>query len=412
MMAAVPPLCRKILTGLIPPLCLALAVPALAQIDPEPRKLLHLGFNQSLRTDGPNEVYAFYYWNIPDYPQPDQTLRLVFAPTFVTGELGFRGLLGEHTDLALEVFGGGFYNNYDEVRRGDYTRDESFYGHGGGVNVSIFHLFNPGATIPLNGVLRGGVDYHLFAKSSETEDNFELPDDQPFLTLRAGLRFGGREPVLWPRLASEVSVWYELHHRPESGRYGFADDRKLRPTSHLFQARAEMIHTIPENRHRLSFGLIGGAVLDADRFSAYRVGGALPFVSEFPLYMPGYFHKELSTERFVLLYGNYTLPLDSSERYSLTLGGATGWVDYVEGLGQPGHWHSGVGGILAYTPESRRWRVGVGYNYGVNAIRDDDRGGHNVGVLFMYNFGDPKTASDRVFDELLDVRTPRPKPLR
>jgi hypothetical protein len=402
----------KTAATLIPLLCLAVAVPAMAQIDPEPRKLLHVGFNQPLKKDGPNEAYAFFYWNIPEFPEANQTLRMVFAPTFVTSELGFRGLLGAQTDLAVEVFGGGFYNSYDELRRGDYIREESFTGHGGGINVSVYHLFNPGAMIPLSGVLRGGVDYHLFTDNTHTADTFELPDDQPVLSLRVGLRFGGREPVLWPRLGSEISVWYEVHHRPDGGRYGFADDRELNPTSHRFLGRLEMAHTLPESKHRFGIGLIGGGVLDADRFSAYGVGGALPFTSEFPLYMPGYFHKELSTERFGLLYGTYTLPLDEAELYSFAVGGATGWVDYVDGLEQPGQWHSGVGGTLGYTPGSRRWRVGLGYNYGFNAIRDDDRGGHNVGFLFMYNFGDPKTASDRVFDELLDVRTPRPRPLR
>jgi hypothetical protein len=303
-----PLLWRKMLTRLISLLCLSLAVPALAQMDPEPRKLLHLGYNQPLKKDGPPEAYAFYYWNIPDYPKTNQTLRLVFAPTFLTTELGFRGLLGAHTDLAVEVFGGGFYNSYDEVRRGDYIRDESFAGHGGGINVSIFHLFNPGDMIPLSGVLRGGVNYQIFDQNTHTAETFDLPDDQPFVTMRAGLRFGGNEPILWPRLGTEVSAWYELHHRPDRGRYGFAADRELNPTSHRFLARIEMAHTFPENKHRLSFGLIGGAVLDVDRFSAYRVGGALPFISEFPLYMPGYFHKELSVDRFGLFYGSYTLP--------------------------------------------------------------------------------------------------------
>jgi hypothetical protein len=362
----------KTATLLISLLCLVLAGPLQAQIDPAPRKLLHLGYNQPLRNDGPHEVYFFYYWNMPDFPEPNQTLRLVFSPTFLSGELGFRGLLGEHTDLAVDVFGGGFYNSYDEVRRGDYIRDESFIGHGGGINVSMFHRFNPADEIPLTGVLRGGMNYNVFMDGSDTADTFELPDDQPFSSLRAGLRFGGTEPVLWPRIAFELSSWYELLYRPDSGRYGFADDRELEPLSQKFLGRAFLAYTFPESKHRISGGLIGGAVLDADRFSAYRVGGSLVFVSEFPNYMPGYFTKELSTDRFGVLYATYTLPLDSSEQFSLTALGATGWVDYVDGLEQSGHWHSGVGGILWYTVEDRRWRVGIGANYGFNAIRDGD----------------------------------------
>src|SRR5678815_6048510 len=39
-----------------------------AQLDPEPRQLLHLGVNQSLHDDGPQAHYLFYYWNMPNVP--------------------------------------------------------------------------------------------------------------------------------------------------------------------------------------------------------------------------------------------------------------------------------------------------------------------------------------------------------
>src|SRR5712664_723402 len=177
-----------------------------AQIDPEPRQLLHIGVNQSLHDDGPQAHYLFLYWNTPDFPSTNQVLRLVIAPTYLDGELGFKNLLGENTDLAVGAFGGGFQNSYDEVRRGNYFRDESFDGHGGGANVSLYHLFNPGRTVPLNGVLHASVDYRTFDDTGDTANNFELPNDQPFVTLRAGFRYGGQEPLLFPRLGMEISA--------------------------------------------------------------------------------------------------------------------------------------------------------------------------------------------------------------
>jgi len=59
---------------------------------------------------------------------------------------------------------------------------------------------------------------------------------------------------------------------------------------------------------------MGGAVINADRFSAYRLGGALPFTSEYPLMLPGYFYEEVSAQDFGLLYGLYSLPLGPSKR--------------------------------------------------------------------------------------------------
>ena len=153
-------------------------------------------------------------------------------------------------------------------------------------------------------------------------------------------------------------------------------------------------------------GLMGGAVLNADRFSAFRVGGALPFTSEFPLYLPGYFYGELSTKDFGLAYGLYSIPFGASKQWSVTALAGTSLVDYVDGLEQPGHWNSGVGGGIGYTARNRRWRMLAVSSYGIDAIRSDGRGGYNVGMMFQYNFGRTAFASDRAFEELRGARVP------
>ena len=377
-----------------------------AQLDPEPRQLLHLGVSQSLHDDGPQAHYLFYYWNSPNFPSTNQSLRLVLAPTYVDGELGFRNLLGENTDLGVGVFGGGFAYNYDEVRRGNYFRDESFDGHGGGASISVYHLFNPSGTVPLNGIVRATVDYRTFDKTDDTADSFVLPNDQPFFTLRTGFRYGGQEPVLFPRLAFEISGWYELQHRMDDGNYGFNGDRRLEATSHRFLGRIQLNYTTPRSEHYIMAGIVGGTVLNADRFSAFRVGGALPFTSEFPLYLPGYFFEELSTKDFGLAYGIYSIPFGASKQWSVSALAATAIVNYVSGLEQPGHWNSGVGGGIGYTTKSRRWRTVVTSTYGIDAIRSDGRGGYNVGMMFQYNFGKTGFASDRAFEQLRNVRIP------
>jgi hypothetical protein len=379
-----------------------------AQIDPEPRQLLHIGVNQSLHDDGPQAHYLFYYWNMPNVPSTNQTLRLVIAPTYLDGELGLNGALGQNTDLGLGLFGGGYEYDYDEVRQGNYFRNESFEGHGGGADISVYHLFNPAATIPLNGVASAIVDYRTFAHSHDTADNFVVPENQPFVTLRTGFRYGGQEPLLFPRLAMEISAWYELEHRMDPGSYGFSGDRQLEATSHRFFGRAQLNYTMPRWEHYMVVGFMGGAVLNPDRFSAFRVGGALPFTSEFPLYLPGYFFEELSTKDFGLAYGLYSIPFGRSKCWSVTAMAGTALVNYVNGLGQPGHWNSGVGGGVGYTAKSRRWRTMVTSAYGIDAIRSDGRGGYNLGMMFQYNFGRTFFASDRAFEQLKNARVPLP----
>ena len=65
-----------------------------AQLDPAPRQILHIGANSSLTDPGPLGAYAFYYWNMPNFPTTNQVLRLVIAPGYVNSELGFKGLFG------------------------------------------------------------------------------------------------------------------------------------------------------------------------------------------------------------------------------------------------------------------------------------------------------------------------------
>ncbi len=65
---------------------------ALAQIDPYPRSLLQLGYDQSLSGQGPQSLYAYYHYNNPEFLRTNVTLRLAVAPVYFDGEIGFRQL--------------------------------------------------------------------------------------------------------------------------------------------------------------------------------------------------------------------------------------------------------------------------------------------------------------------------------
>ena len=360
---------------------IALPFGAQGQIDPVKRELIQFGYNASIEGHAPLSAYAFFYWNHPDFYRTNLTLRIAFAPTYLDSELGFKGLLGENTDLGVGLAGGGFADSYSEIRQGQYIPAESFTGDGAEASVSIYHLFNPGAEIPLNGVLRGLVRYATYERNDNTAAAFQLPDDRQTVTLRTGLRWGGREPTLFPSLAMEISVWYQGEYRIKSDSYGFDDDRRVNQQSHLFWAQALLAYTLPELKHSFYIGLIGGGTIDADRFSAYRMGSLLPLVSEFPLSLPGYYYQEISAKNFVLLGGNYLAPLDEKQHWNINLTAATAGVEYLEGLEQPGHWHSGVGaGVLYKTPS---WKVMAGYAYGIDAIRSHGRGANSIGLLMQ-----------------------------
>ncbi len=363
---------------------------ARAQIDPVKRQLLQLGYNAALQGHAPQSVYAFYYQNQPEFLRTNLTLRLAVAPTYLDSELGISHAIGQQTDLGIGVAGGGFADNYAEVRKGTYLPDESFTGYGGGLSLSVYHLFNPGQQIPLNGVVRGIARYSTYERDDATESTFQLPPDHGTFSARTGLRWGGREPTLFPSLAMELSIWYEGQFRSQSGTYGLTNDRKLEPHSHLFWGEALLAYTMPESKHSFYVSLTAGTSVDADRLSAYRLGALLPLVSEFPLSLPGYYYEEITATDFVLLGGNYMLPLDRKQRWNLNATATTAVVRYLQGLEQPGNWHTGLGaGILYKTPS---WKVMVGYGYGVEAIRSGGRGAHSIGLLMQLDWGQAKEA--------------------
>ena len=123
--------------------------------------------------------------------------------------------------------------------------------------------------------------------------------------------------------------------------------------------------------------------MDADRFSAYRIGGVLPLVAEYPLILPGYYFQEINARRFLLFNGRYAVALDEKKRWQLNAMAATAVVDYLPGLEQAGNWHSGVGGGVGYESESGIWKVGLNYGYGIDAIRTGGRGAHVVGLVLQ-----------------------------
>lgn len=357
---------------------------AQGQIDPIKRELVQLGYNQPIQGKAPLGGYAFYYLNLPAFIETNLTLRLALAPVYLDTELGIRAVFGPRTDFGLGVHGGGFADSYAEIRRGDFLESESFTGHGAGISMSVYHLFNPGRQVPLSAVLRVESHYSFYDRDDDTADAFELPNDRSNWNFRAGVRWGGSEPTVNPDFSLELSAWYEAQVRTDAGDYGFSGDRAVESVSHLYWARALMSFTLTNWQHQFAVSLTLGGSADADRFSAYRLGGVLPLAAEFPLTLPGYYFQEISAEEFVLLGANYLLPLDRENRFALSFLVAGAVTEYLNGLEQPGSWHSGVGAGLRWRP-SKTWQISLGYAYGVDAIRNSNRGAHSIGFLLQWD---------------------------
>ena len=247
-----------------------------AQIDPVKRDLIQLGYNSAFQGHAPLAGYAFFYHNAPGFLRTNLTLRLALAPVYLDSELGISHVLGENTDLGIGLAGGGFADSYSEIRGGKFLPDESFTGHNAETSLSVYHRFNPRQEIPLSLVVRGIVHYSLFERDDETDPAFQIADDRTTFSVRTGVRWGGVEPTPFPSLAMELSAWYEGMFRAPSGAYGFAGDRLVQPSSHLFWAQGLLAYTLPESKHSFYLSLKAGTSIDADRFSAYRASGRTP----------------------------------------------------------------------------------------------------------------------------------------
>lgn len=376
-----------------------------AQIDPTSRELIQIGYNQALQGASPISAYAFYYHNHPGWLRTNMTLRLAIAPVFMDSEVGFKSLLGENTDLGVGISGGGYGDSYSEIRQGKFLKDESFDGHSAEASVSVYHLFNPSQRLPLYGIGRMAVHHSLYERTDRTATAFSIPDDRTSFNLRTGFRLGGREPVIAPDVALEFAVFYDGEFRTESDPFGFGGDRDLESRTHLFTARAQFIYTLPQMDQYITLGLNLGTSIDADRLSAFRLGGLLPFVSEDPLNLPGYFFQELSARQYVLFNGSYSLPLGVNSGWSLSAHGSVGSVAYVRGMEQPGTFHAGVGGALGYRTKSDFMRVILSYSYGLEAIRSDGRGGQSIGLLAQFDLDRSEKMKQLLNDPLAPFRS-------
>lgn len=362
-----------------------------AQIDPEARQLFQFGYNQPLQGRGPIAAYAFYYDNIPHWQATNLTLRLAIAPVYLDSELGISGVL-PNTDLGIGLSGGGFSDTYAEIRNGVLHQTESFTGHAAEVNFSVYHLFNPLpegrrptsiAEVPLQGLFRLAPHFSIYDRDNNTDPQFQLPEDRLAFHLRTGLRWGGREPLLMPEQAVELSVWYDGQYRTDTQPYGYNGDRDVRAQTHLFWERALLALGTTNSPHHFEASTTAGVSVHADRLSAYRIGGSLPLVSEFPLEVPGYYFQEYSAARFVLLSGTYTLALTPSHRWEFVANGAVAGIGYLPELRQPHSWVSGIGGGFGYNSPSGLWHVMALYNYGFQAERSHGEGASSIVFLLQ-----------------------------
>src|SRR5262249_33585837 len=194
-----------------------------AQEDPEPRAYIEAGTEIPLKGNASLNGYAFFLWNKPNYPEPDQYLRVVLSPTYLQSELVQDNWPSDPYAVSIGLNGGGIRFGHDEFRNGVYKSEESFWGSGAEIPLSFYagtELFD---ALPLEGQIRVTPSFVSYEDSLDTADRFVLPQDTGLFTGRVGVRLGGVPPELLPTLGVEVSAWYEATYRTNTAAFGLPE---------------------------------------------------------------------------------------------------------------------------------------------------------------------------------------------
>ncbi|MBI4011832.1 MAG: hypothetical protein HY359_05960 [Candidatus Rokubacteria bacterium] len=325
-------------------------------------------------------------WNRPHFLEEDLYLRIVFAPTYLTGDLVRDRWPAPGHALGIGLGGGFFPYNVDEFRLGDHKDRESFWGHGGEATFSYYRRLKIADVVPVEGQLRFRPQYVVYERTGTTGRSFRLPVDTAIYTGRVGVRVGGEPPELLPELAIELSLWYETSYRQDGESYGFPDN-PVATERHVQQAWGRLggVYSVTKTQTARLF-LTAGTSWSADRLSSYRLGSALPFRREFPLVLHGYYVDEVFARRFWLLNASYRFPAwPGTERVKLQLSFDYARLDYLPGHVLPRRALRGVGVDVTAALTDRLTLI-LGYGYGLDAPRGAAFGGHEVNALLEFRF--------------------------
>ncbi len=363
---------------------IGISPPAVAQIDPEPRTNIELGFEGPMRGNGPVSGYGFLLLNRPHFKYDDLYLRVVVSPYSMV-EIIRDNLPARNHAIGINIGGGFFENNFNEIRNGTFSRKESFWGHGGDVALSYYyHPWKILGKIPVEGQLRFRSRYAVYEKTEDTDPNYLLPADTFIHSALAGIRIGGVPPRLLADSALEFSLWHEEAYRQKAGVTGLPG--RQTGIDHLTQKSWGKLggKASPFPGKTASLMLSSGITGHTDELSCFLLGSGLPFQNENPLPVHGYYPGEIFARKYFLLNAAYRLPLiPGQDIASVQFDWDYALVGYTAGHELPRHSLNGLGADLILAP-AEGLTISLGYGYGVDATRHGGFGGHQVNLLLEW----------------------------
>ncbi|MBM3861087.1 MAG: hypothetical protein FJ395_15770 [Verrucomicrobia bacterium] len=360
---------------------------AFAQVDVEHRRtlLLQTGF-----AVGPSQEqlggFGFFWFNENNYPWTNTALRIIFAGIYADAELSWFLPCSTNTALGAGLGGGVYVNSINPYVDGRHLKQMEF--DGDIVNARLFinqTIPNP-TPLPLNLRLTYSPTFQWFRATDDTRD-FNRPRDFSAHSVLGEIRFGGIEPGLAKHRGLELYLSAETTHRAGFDAFGpmGAPYPARRDYQRLFASLAGKLPAGPVNVYAR---FAGGHVNHSDVLNTWKLGGNLLGTDDYALTLHGYYTRELFVESFYIANLGIGIPLLPNRKLVAHLYADNAYAKVLDprtGAGNDWHNYLGVGAGLGF-PAFWGTHMLLSYGYGVNAVRYDRHGGHEIGIALEKQF--------------------------
>lgn len=365
-----------------------LASRSVAQVDLAPRRLLLLQSSVAV-ADSEEQLggFAVFWFNQDRFPWDNTALRVLYGGIYLDTELSIFWDDEHRSAFGIGIMGGPFVGSITPYVKGERLARQSYYGDVASLRLFLNHELGRidllGREVPVN--LRGTYLVNgQFYRTKESTAGFVIPNDFFQQTIRADLRIGGIRPAVPTREAFEALLGAEAAYRSGFDAFG--------PVGAPFPAHSEYQRVLasvagryPVGEFRLYGRLATGWGTDVDQLSAWRLGGNLMAMEAFSQTLHGYYSREFMAKDFGMVNLEISHPLVEEHQLTVHLYGDWAVLRGVPPLSADWHNYFGTGAGLSFVTIGDI-RALVNYGYGINALRNGDRGGHEIGLALQRQF--------------------------
>ncbi|HUJ10981.1 MAG TPA: hypothetical protein VL171_13235 [Verrucomicrobiae bacterium] len=351
----------------------------LAQVDVEHRRVLTVQSGMSVyHSEEAVDGFGFFWFNENHFPWERTALRLNYAGVYLDGELSYFLPLPTVTAVGIRLGGGGYADDVHPYVQGERIVSQEFDGDSGLASVFIDHqILKIAGQLPLDVRLTYQVRHSSYRDADHTSD-FVLPPDVFTHTVQGEIRLGGLEREITSRRGLVAYVSADANYRDDFRAFG--------PEGALFPKYSDYQHLVAKLGARIPIDqttwfllFTGGTGHHLDELSAYQLGGNIINADPVIYTLHGYYTKEFLVRDFGLV--NFEVRQEVNKQHHVTL-----------------HLYADCAAARSVPPDDDAKRIlpgvgtGVGfrsfwqtdvllsYGYGFNAVRNGDRGGHEVAV--------------------------------